>query len=230
MVGMRSPALDLAWQMPGFRLRMAKRVPIDEWLFPNINTGCVIKFNERGEVLESLWDLNGVNHPMITSMREHRGYLYLGGIANNRIGRYKLDGADPDFVQYDRRWGRQHVIAALQEFADRFLGRGDGDHHGAVVRRRVETQPDAGEGRDVRGVRRARGSGDRRDVALHRRRSCRPALDGDLATTAWRVRWTDHRACLLPDGGLAVALDGREVRVVGGGSRRQAGRALPASR
>ena len=106
MVGMRSPALDLAWKMPGFRRRMGKRVPIDEWLFPNINTGCVIKFNERGEVLDSLWDLRGVNHPMITSMREHRGYLYLGGIANNRIGRYKLDGADPNFIQYDRRWGR----------------------------------------------------------------------------------------------------------------------------
>jgi ribose transport system permease protein len=104
MVGMRSPALDLAWKMPGFRKRMGKRVPIDEWLFPNINTGCVIKFNERGEVLDSLWDLRGVNHPMITSMREHRGYLYLGGIANNRIGRYKLAGADPDFVQYERRW------------------------------------------------------------------------------------------------------------------------------
>jgi ribose transport system permease protein len=43
---------------------------------------------------------------MITSMREHRGYLYLGGIANNRIGRYKLAGADPNFVQYDRRWGK----------------------------------------------------------------------------------------------------------------------------
>src|SRR5580693_2251005 len=106
MVGMRSPALDLAWRMPGFRLRMGKRVPIDEWLFPNINTGCVIKFNERGEVLESFWDLQGVNHPMITSMREHRGYLYLGGISNNRIGRYKLDGADPNFIQYDRRWGK----------------------------------------------------------------------------------------------------------------------------
>ena len=104
MVGMRSPALDLAWKMPGFRKRMGKRVPIDEWLFPNINTGCVIKFNERGEVLDSLWDLRGVNHPMITSMREHRGYLYLGGIANNRIGRYKLADADPDFVQYERRW------------------------------------------------------------------------------------------------------------------------------
>jgi ribose transport system permease protein len=107
LVGMRSPALDLAWKMPGFRRKMAKRVPRDEWLFPNINTGCVLKFNEEGEVLETLWDLHGINHPMITSMREHRGHLYLGGIMNNRIGRYKIPGADPDFVQYDRRWGRR---------------------------------------------------------------------------------------------------------------------------
>ncbi len=106
LVGMRCPALDLAWRMPGFRRRMAKRVPRDEWLFPNINTGCVLKFNEKGEVLETLWDLGGENHPMITSMREHRGHLYLGGIMNNRIGRYTLPGADPDFVQYDRRWGK----------------------------------------------------------------------------------------------------------------------------
>ena len=106
LVGMRSPSLDLAWKMPGFRRRMAKRVPVDEWLFPNINTGCVVKFNEQGKILESFWDLKGLNHPMITSMREHRGYLYLGGIANNRIGRFKLDNADPSFVQYDKRWGR----------------------------------------------------------------------------------------------------------------------------
>ena len=106
LVGMRCPALDLAWKMPGFRKRMAKRVARDEWLFPNINTGCVLKFNERGEVLETMWDLGGQNHPMITSMREHRGYLYLGGIMNNRVGRLKLDGADPDFIQYDRRWGK----------------------------------------------------------------------------------------------------------------------------
>lgn len=105
-VGMRNPALDLAWRMPGFRSRMAKRVPRDEWLFPNINTGCVLKFNERGEVLETMWDLGGENHPMITSMREHRGHLYLGGIMNNRIGRIKLDGVDPNFVQYDKRWGK----------------------------------------------------------------------------------------------------------------------------
>ncbi|RJF65460.1 ABC transporter permease [Rhodopseudomonas palustris] len=107
LVGMRSPALDLAWRMPDFRRRMGKRLPVDEWLFPNINTGCVVKFNEQGQILESFWDLSGANHPMITSMREHRGHLYLGGIANNRIGRYKLAGADPNFVQYDKRWGKQ---------------------------------------------------------------------------------------------------------------------------
>ena len=105
-VGMRNPALDLAWRMPGFRSRMARRVPRDEWLFPNINTGCVLKFNERGEVLETLWDLGGASHPMITSMREHRGHLYLGGIMNNRIGRIGLEGADAHYVQYDRRWGK----------------------------------------------------------------------------------------------------------------------------
>jgi ribose transport system permease protein len=106
IVGMRSPALDLAWKMPAFRRRMGKRLPVDEWLFPNINTGCVVKFNEKGEVLESYWDINSINHPMITSMREHKGHLYLGGISNNRIGRYKLEKADPNFVQYDKRWGK----------------------------------------------------------------------------------------------------------------------------
>ncbi|WP_423456732.1 ABC transporter permease [Ottowia sp. VDI28] len=104
LVGMRAPAYDLAMRMPGFRRRMATRVAGDEWLFPNINTGCVLKFNEAGQVLETLWDLGGENHPMITSMREHRGYLYLGGISNNRIGRYKLEGADPGFAQYEQRW------------------------------------------------------------------------------------------------------------------------------
>lgn len=106
LTGMRSPAYDLAMRMPGFRRRMATRLPADEWLFPNINTGCVLKFTEAGEVLETMWDLGGENHPMITSMREHRGYLYLGGISNNRIGRYALPNADPNFVQYDRRWGK----------------------------------------------------------------------------------------------------------------------------
>ena len=101
LMGMRCPTLDLAMRMPQFRKRMVKRLPEDEWLAPNINIGCVLKFNDAGEILEVLWERSGVNHPMITSMREHRGYLYLGGITNNRIGRYKLKhGADADYVQH----------------------------------------------------------------------------------------------------------------------------------
>ena len=53
-----------------------------------------------------MWDLGGKNHPMITSMREHRGYLYLGGIMNNRIGRLKLEGVDPAWAQYEWRWAK----------------------------------------------------------------------------------------------------------------------------
>jgi ribose transport system permease protein len=105
VVGMRSPALDLALQMPGFRRRMARRTAPDEWLYPNINTGCVLKFDEQGRVLETLWDLGGLNHPMITSMREHKGNLYLGGISNNRIGRYSIPGADMDWTGWDSYWG-----------------------------------------------------------------------------------------------------------------------------
>ena len=106
LVGMRSPAVDLAFRMPSFRKRMARRVAQDEWLYPNINTGCVVKFNEQGEILDALWDLKGTNHPMITSMREHKGSLYLGGIANNRIGRYRLPGADPNWHGFHDYWGR----------------------------------------------------------------------------------------------------------------------------
>ncbi|HWJ73893.1 MAG TPA: SMP-30/gluconolactonase/LRE family protein [Kaistia sp.] len=105
LLGMRTPALDLAMRMPGFRRRMARRVAPDQWLFPNINTGCVVKFSDTGEILESLWDLGGENHPMITSMREHRGWLYLGGVSNNRIGRYRIPGADPDWCAQDDYWG-----------------------------------------------------------------------------------------------------------------------------
>jgi len=107
LVGMRTPALDLALRDPGFRRRMARRVPMDEWLFPNINTGCVVKIDEHGNVLDALWDLGGQNHPMITSMREHRGYLYIGGIYNNRIGRYRIPDADPDWTGPDNYWGKK---------------------------------------------------------------------------------------------------------------------------
>lgn len=91
--GMRSPVYDLAMSMPKFRRRMMKRIPRDEWLYPSLNHGCVVKVSEAGEVLGTYWDPGGEKHASITSMREHDGYLYIGGLENNRIGRYKLDEA-----------------------------------------------------------------------------------------------------------------------------------------
>ena len=107
LVGIRSPAYDLSCRKPAFRRRMVKQVPADEWLAPGLNHGCVLKFDEAGNVLESYWDPTGVSHSTVTSMREHKGYLYLGGLENNRIGRIKLDSADPTWTGYEAYWGKK---------------------------------------------------------------------------------------------------------------------------
>ena len=105
LAGMRSPVFDLTQRRPGFRKKMARLIAADEWIFPNVNTGCVIRFDLEGKVLESFWDLGGESHAQITSMREHQGYLYLGGINNNRIGKYRLRDADPKWTSQDSYWG-----------------------------------------------------------------------------------------------------------------------------
>ncbi|TPQ50903.1 ABC transporter permease [Prosthecomicrobium hirschii] len=105
LCGMRSPVFDLALRMPDFRRRMVQKVGRDDWLYPNMNTGCVIKFDAAGTILDVLWDLGGEAHPMITSIREHKGHLYLGGIYNNRVGRYRIPGADPAWTSNAAYWG-----------------------------------------------------------------------------------------------------------------------------
>lgn len=104
IVGMRGPALDLALRMPNFRKRMLTRINTSNWLFPNMNVGGVVKITESGEVLESLWDREAINHPMVTSMREHKGYLYLGGLQNNRIGKYKIPDSDENWSGFEDYW------------------------------------------------------------------------------------------------------------------------------
>lgn len=105
LVGLRTPAYDLAMEDPGFRTRMIKRIPNDEWLYPNINNGCIVKFDETGKIIETLGDIGGKSHPSVTSMREERGYLYIGGLSNDRIGRVKLDGADKEWNGPQAYWG-----------------------------------------------------------------------------------------------------------------------------
>ena len=105
LCGMRGPVFDLALKMPSFRRRMVQKVGRDDWLYPNMNTGCVIKFDADGAILDVLWDLGGEAHPMITSIREHKGWLYLGGLYNNRVGRYRVPGADPSWTSLSDYWG-----------------------------------------------------------------------------------------------------------------------------
>ncbi len=124
LVGLRSPVYDLAMADPAFRTRMVKQIPPDEWMCPGINYGCVIKFDDNGNVLESLWDPGGKSHPTITSMREHKGYLYIGGLENNRIGRVKLANADVGWTGWTSYWspdsdGRRAVAAGnVKNIAD----------------------------------------------------------------------------------------------------------------
>ena len=105
MVGIRSPTFDLMMRHPQVRQRMIKQIPPDEWVYPGINNGCIVKFDERGRALESMWDPGGTKHATVTSMREHKGWLYIGGLENNRIGRVRLPDADPNWNGYDSYWG-----------------------------------------------------------------------------------------------------------------------------
>jgi ribose transport system permease protein len=104
LLGLRTRTFDLAMRKPAFRRRMARRIAADEWLFPNVNRGCVVQISESGEILDVLWDLAGENHPSITSTCENKGYLYLGGVSNNRIGRIRLPDADPDWTARGDYW------------------------------------------------------------------------------------------------------------------------------
>ena len=104
-LGMRTPSFDLSLRHPGMRKRMTRRLPQDDWLFPNINTGGIVKFDDSGRILDTLGDLSGTAHPMVTSMREHKGTLFVDGILNNRIGRFRIAGADETWTSPTSYWG-----------------------------------------------------------------------------------------------------------------------------
>lgn len=106
LAGMRNPVMDAAMTLPGVRRRMSRQVPPVNWLFGNLNIGGVLKIDGAGGIVDALWDAPDGPLYMITSMREHRGALYLGGVTNNRIGRLALPDADPDWTgpaSYRRR-------------------------------------------------------------------------------------------------------------------------------
>ena len=46
--------------------------------------------DEQGKITQSLHEPTGNHLKEITSAREYGGYLYLGSLHNDRIGKYKL--------------------------------------------------------------------------------------------------------------------------------------------
>ena len=107
LAGMRNPIFDQAMRHPGLRRRMTKQVPPTNWLFGNLNIGGVLKIDGFGKVVDALWDAPDGPLYMITSMREHEGALYLGGVTNDKIGRLKLDDADNTWRGHESYWGKE---------------------------------------------------------------------------------------------------------------------------
>lgn len=103
LAGMRTPMYDLLMKNPRFRRGMVRKVAADEWLFPQMNVGCIVKLNRDGTAILSLWDPTGRNHPVVTSMREYQGHLFIAGLENNRIGRLKLTDEERTAAQRDAK-------------------------------------------------------------------------------------------------------------------------------
>ncbi|MCB1193351.1 MAG: SMP-30/gluconolactonase/LRE family protein [Leptospiraceae bacterium] len=84
----RNPLMDAIHPYP-FLKNLVSKLPKMFWPKPK-PYGLVISFDERGKILQSLQDPSGKHLKEITSAIEHNGYLYLGSLHGNRIGKYKL--------------------------------------------------------------------------------------------------------------------------------------------
>ncbi|MBX7071973.1 MAG: SMP-30/gluconolactonase/LRE family protein [Pirellulales bacterium] len=84
----RNDTLDRLSPRPRIKNIMAK-LPKFLWPAP-APYGFVIAVDEQGKIFESLQDPGGQNLKEITSAAERDGYLYLGSLSNDRVGRYRL--------------------------------------------------------------------------------------------------------------------------------------------
>lgn len=61
----------------------------------------VVQLDENGAIVDSLQDPSGKRLHTVTSAHERDGYLYLGSLHNDRIGKYKLPAADATVNELD---------------------------------------------------------------------------------------------------------------------------------
>jgi sugar lactone lactonase YvrE len=84
----RNKIVDTLHPFPFLKAQMSK-LPKALWPKPK-PYGLVLALDERGEITQSLHDPTGKHLKEITSAREYGGYLYIGSLHNDRIGKYKL--------------------------------------------------------------------------------------------------------------------------------------------
>jgi len=89
---LRLPTIDKLHPFPWIKNISAK---LPDTLKPKpIDYGLVLALDENGNIEKSLHDSSGETLKEITSAEEHDGYLYLGSLHNDRIGRISLKTID----------------------------------------------------------------------------------------------------------------------------------------
>lgn len=84
----RNPMLDFIQPYP-FLTKLMSKLPRFLWPKPK-PYGLVLALDEQGNILKSYQEPTGKHLKEITSALEYNGYLYLGSLHNDRIGKYKL--------------------------------------------------------------------------------------------------------------------------------------------
>ncbi len=84
----RNSVMDTLHPSPFFKAQLSK-LPKVFWPKPK-PYGLVLALDERGNITQSLHEVTGKHLREITSAREYGGYIYLGSLSNDRIGKYKL--------------------------------------------------------------------------------------------------------------------------------------------
>lgn len=84
----RNDTMDKLHPSPFLKAQMSK-LPRTFWPKP-LPYGLVLALDDQGKITRSLHEPTGKHLKEITSAREYDGYLYLGSLHNDRIGKYKL--------------------------------------------------------------------------------------------------------------------------------------------
>lgn len=88
MPTLRLAAMDSMHPKPWLK-NLSAKLP-DGFKPKPIDYGLILGLDEEGNIFTSLHDPSGTNLREITSVEEHGGYLYIGSLSNDRIGRFSL--------------------------------------------------------------------------------------------------------------------------------------------